>query len=78
MLDAETQRRELQGVASCPSRITPQPVFLQPNPDLFQARFGPRPHDGADHPRVKQRTLMAFREQEPCPVKPVCCIREHR
>ena len=39
---------------------------------LFQARFGPRPHDGADHSRVKQRTLMAFREQGPCPVKPVC------
>ena len=45
---------------------------------VISDRFGPRPHDGADHSRVKQRTLMAFREQGPCPVKPVCCIREHR
>ena len=45
---------------------------------VISDRFGPRPHDGADHSRVKQRTLMAFREQGPCPVKPVGCIREHR
>ena len=35
----------------------------------------PAPHDGADHTRVKQRILMAFREQGLCPVKPVCCIK---
>ena len=52
---------------------------------VISDRFGPRPHDGADHSRfsfsrtrMKQRTLMAFREQGPCPVNPVCCIREHR
>ena len=32
----------------------------------------------ADHSRAKQRIPMAFREQGPCPVNPVCCIREHR
>ena len=32
----------------------------------------PRPHDGVDHSRVKQPAFMAFREQGPCPVKPVC------
>ena len=34
----------------------------------------PAPHDGADHSRVKQQILMAFREQGLCSVKPVCCI----
>ena len=32
----------------------------------------PPPHDGVDHSRVKQPAFMAFREQGPCPVKPVC------
>ena len=34
----------------------------------------PARHNGTDHSRVKQRTFMAYREQGPCPVKPVCCI----
>ena len=50
MLDAETQRRELQGVASWdnPHKLSiplqppffqsVEPVFRHPNPGLFQAR----------------------------------------
>ena len=35
MLDAETQRRELQGVAACPSRITPTRCQFLSNPLSF-------------------------------------------
>ena len=35
MLDAETQRRELQGVASCSSRITPTSCQFLSNPLSF-------------------------------------------
>ena len=40
-------------------------------------RAGPPPCR-ADHSRVKQRTSMAYREQGPHAVKPVCCTSEHR
>ncbi len=35
MLDAETQRRELSGVAPCPSRITPTRCQFLSNPLSF-------------------------------------------
>ena len=45
------------------------------NPGVrFQASRAPAPHDGADHPRVKQPFLMAFREEGLRYIKPVCCV----
>ncbi len=70
MLDAESQRRELQGVAPCPSRITPTRCQFLSNPLSFNLlnRFsvtqtqvcfrqvGP-PACRADHSRVKQSEI---------------------
>ena len=59
-------------------RATSQKADVRPlGNSRLPASPAPAPHDGADHSRVKQRSFMAYREQGPCPVKPVCCIREH-
>ena len=56
-------------------RATSQKADVRPlgNSRLPASRAA-APHDGADQSRVKQRFLMAFREQGLCSVKPVCCI----
>ena len=42
-------------------------------PPSVSGKSWPRPHDGAGHPRTKQRTVMANREKARCPVNPVFC-----
>ena len=54
-------------------RATSQKAGVRPlGNSRLPASPAPAPHDGADHSRVKQPAFMAFREQGPCPVKPVC------
>ena len=57
MLDAESQRRELQGVAACPSRITPTRCQFLSNPLSFNLlnRFS------------VTRTQVCFRQVGPPP-----------
>ncbi len=58
MLDAESQRRELQGVAPCPSRITPTSCQFLSNPFAFNLlnRFS------------VTRTQVCFRQIPPPPL----------
>ena len=54
-------------------RATSQKAGVRPlGNSRLPASPAPAPHDGVDHSRVKQPAFMAFREQGPCPVKPVC------
>ena len=48
-----------------------EPVSSHQAQGVVSNKSGPRPHDGADHTRVKQRIFMACREQGPCRAKPV-------
>lgn len=48
MLDAETRRRELVGVTSCPSWNTPKPVPLHPTQGLFQVTTAKQAHPPAE------------------------------
>ena len=75
-LEGESQKPSRQAKADAVGggrRATSQKADVHP---LGNSRLpaSPAPHDGADHSRVKQWFLMAFREQGLCSVKPVCCI----
>ena len=77
-LEGESQKPSRQAKADAVGggrRATSQKADVRPlgNSRLPVSR-APAPHDGADHSRVKQWFLMAFREQGLCSVKPVCCI----
>ena len=65
-LEGESQKPSRQAKADAVGgerRATSQNADLHP---LGNSRLpespAPAPHDGADHSRVKQRTLMAYRE----------------
>ena len=81
-LEGESQKPSRQAKADAVGggrRLTSQKADVRPlGNSRLPASPAPAPHDGADQSRVKQRTFMAFREQGPCPVQPVCFIREHR
>ena len=54
MLDAESRRRELQGVTSYPYVGNPLIGFSSPDPGFVSGKSGPRHHDGAHHSEEKQ------------------------
>ena len=77
-LEGESQKPSRQAKADAVGggrRATSQKADLRPlGNSRLPASRAPAPHDGADQSRVKQRFLMALREQGLCSVKPVCCI----
>ena len=76
-LEGESQKPSRQAKADAVGgwRATSQKADVRPlGNSRLPASPAPAPHNGADHSRVKQRILMAFREQGLCSVKPVCCI----
>ena len=77
-LEGESQKPSRQAKADAMGggrRATSQKADVRPlGNSRLPASRAPAPHDGADHSRVKQWFLMAFREQGLCSVKPVCCI----
>ena len=78
-LGGESQKPSRQAKADAVGggrRVTSQKADVHPWETPVCPRAGPPPCR-ADHSRVKQGTNLAYREQGPCPVKPVRCIREH-
>ena len=80
-LEGESQKPSRQAKADAVGgvwRATSQKADVRPlGNSRLPASPAPAPHDGADHSRVKQWTLHGLSGAGTCPVKPVCCIREH-